>query len=505
MGERRRRRRESGVFRASMCVIILASGVLGGLAASRGVLVAQAAAATPGGAIAGGATVAAPDFVALIAKVKPAVVSITNVLKPPAAAMQGPPQAVPRFPFPFPFPSPFGPNQGPPEAVEARASGFIIDPAGVIVTNNHVVRNEKSLTVTLDDGSNLPARIVGTDPLTDLAVLKVDAGHALSFVRFGNSDNAKPGQWVLAMGNPFGLGGTATAGIISAVGRHIGGGPYDQFIQTDAPINRGNSGGPLFDVHGEVIGVNTAIVSPTGGNVGIGFAIPSNTARAVVAELRETGHIARGYLGVEAQAITPAIQQALHLPNDKGALIASVLPATPAERAGLRPGEVITAVNGQPVNSPRDLAALIGAIKPGGQARLDLLDNGKAANVTVALGSLPGDVAASNPAPEARGARLGMALEPITPEVRSQLNLPPGTQGAAVAQAAPDSPAARAGIQAGDVIVGVGQTPVTSVQEALSAIHEAERKGGVMALRVLRHGKAAFVAIDVGKGAGDKG
>jgi serine protease Do len=493
------RRRGGQVLRASLLGVLLAGTALGGFAVGQSQFVAPAAAAPATNADSQTPVVAMPNFVNLVARVKPAVVSITNELQPHPADMQGPP---PGF---FPFPFPFGMNPGQPEAVEARGSGFIIDPSGIIVTNNHVVKDERSLTVTLDDGTKLPARVIGTDPRTDLAVLKVDAGHKLPFVRFGNSDDVKPGEWVVAMGNPFGLGGTVTAGIVSALGRNIGDGPYDQFIQTDAPINEGNSGGPLFDLSGRVIGINTAIISPSGGSVGIGFAIPANTVRSVVAELRRDGHVTRGYLGVAAQPITPAIQQALHLPSQDGALIASVQAGTPAERAGLHPGEVITAVDGQAVKNPRDLAIDIAGIKPGEDAHLSVLNNGSSTNMTVALASLPNDLSATSATPKPSHARLGLALEPMTPDTQSQLNLPAGTEGAVVAEVEPNSPAAAAGIEPGDVIVGVGQTPVTSVHEALNAIHQAEHKGGAVALRVLHNGETVFVAVNLNKGPDNQG
>jgi serine protease Do len=294
-----------------------------------------------------------PDFTALVARVKPAVVSITTMLKSNAAAeMQGGPQ------LPFPF-NQMIPQQPQARAVEARGSGFIIDANGTIVTNNHVVKDAKSVTVTLDDGTTLPAKIVGRDPRTDIAVLHVDAGHKLPYIQLGNSRDVKPGEWVIAMGNPFGLGGTVTEGIVSAVSRNIGAGPYDQFIQVDAPINEGNSGGPLFTQDGKVIGMNTAILSPSGGSVGIGFAIPSDTIRTVVAQLVEHGHVTRGYIGVEAQALKGATAQALHLSDNSGALIAGVQPDSPASKAGIEPGDVIPSVHGTKFSNPRELAVNI--------------------------------------------------------------------------------------------------------------------------------------------------
>ena len=495
-------RRGRRTLRASLLAVLLAGTALGGYAAGQGLVVTPAGAASPPAAsqATSPAVAAAPDFVPLVARVKPAVVSITNDLRPEETALQGPAPG----PFPFPLPFPFGAEPNHPQAVEARGSGFIISPSGIIVTNNHVIKDAKTLSVTLDDGTTLPAHVIGADPRTDLAVLKVNAGHPLPYVRFGNSATAEPGEWVIAMGNPFGLGGTVTAGIVSALGRNIGDGPYDQFIQVDAPINEGNSGGPLFNMKGQVIGVNTAIISPSGGSVGIGFAIPSNTVRTVVAELEKSGHITRGYLGVAAQPITPDMQQALHLPSQSGALIAAVEPGTPAQKAGLHPGEVITSVDGKAIGNPRDLAIDIAGIKPGHGAHLKVLDNGNTVSMNVTLTTLPEHIATSNTQPNAHQGRLGLALAPVTPQAQSELNLPPGTQGALVASVAPNSPAADAGIQSGDVIVGVGEQSVHSVQQAVKAIHTAESRGAV-ALRVMHDGQEVFVAINLGNGGAKQG
>ena len=321
-----------------------------------------------------------PDFSELVTQVKPAVVSITSKLKAEPAEMEGP------MPFPFGQMVP-----GQQRAIEARGSGFIVDPNGIVVTNNHVVKDAKSVTVVLDDGTQLPAKVVGTDPRTDLAVLKVDAGRKLPYIQLGDSSTIRPGQWVVAMGNPFGLGGSVTAGIVSAEGRDIGAGPYDQFIQIDAPINQGNSGGPLFTQDGKVVGVNTAILSPSGGSIGIGFAIPSNTVKTVVAELEQTGHVTRGYLGVEAQTVADAMSKALHLDQKGGALIAGVQPDSPAAKAGIEPGDVIASVNGQKVANPRDLAVDVANVKPGDTAKLDVVRNGEHQTVTATVGQMPNE------------------------------------------------------------------------------------------------------------------
>ncbi len=436
-----------------------------------------------------------PDFTALVGRVRPAVVSVTNELQPQVAADEGGAQ------------TPFGmmtPQH--PQAVEARGSGFIIDPDGIIVTNNHVVKDAKSVSVTLSDGTELPAKIVGRDPRTDLAVLRVSAGHKLPYVQLGDSKDAKVGEWVVAMGNPFGLGGTVTAGIVSARGRDIGSGPYDDFLQIDAPINRGNSGGPLFTQDGRVIGVNTAILSPTGGSIGIGFAIPSDIVKSVVAQLEQNGHVTRGYLGVQAQPVSTDMATALNLPKrtpaQAGALVAEVEPDSPAAKAGIKAGDVITGVDGKTVGNPRDLALDIAAVKPGDQAKLDVLEDGQAKSMSVAVASLPSEDEAGMPGAAGQHEGVGLALAPISPEMRSQLDLPEHMKGAAVAEVRPGSPADQAGIQQGDVIVGVGTEAVNSAQQAVHAIRQAAHSNHTVALRVFRDGHTAFVAIDLGKNSG---
>ena len=476
-------------FRTGLAAVLLAGTALGGFAAGH---FALAAAADPAAAIAPAAPAQAlPDFADLVARVKPAVVSITTKLRSQSTSDEE-------------IQTPFGmlrPDR--PHAVEARGSGFIIDADGTVVTNNHVVNNSESVSVTLSDGTQLPAKVIGRDARTDLAVLKIDAGHALPYVNLGDSAKVRPGEWVVAMGNPFGLGGTVTAGIVSASGRDIGSGPYDNFIQIDAPINQGNSGGPLFTQDGHVVGVNSAIISPSGGSVGIGFAIPSDMVRTVVAELKTDGHVTRGYLGVGTQPVTPAMATALHLPAaDKGgALVAQVEPDSPAAKAGLQPGDVIRAVDGKPVADPRELAVDVADIHPGSAARLDLLRDGATQTVSVTIASMKTDTVAANDGgagQEQQG--VGVALAPLTPELRGQLDLPARTSGAVVANVKPDSPAAEAGIRQGDVIVGVGSAMVASPSDAARAIRSAAHKDHVVALRILRDGQTAFVAIDMSKG-----
>jgi serine protease Do len=448
-----------------------------------------------------------PDFSRLVTQVKPAVVSITTKMKATPAAMQddgddaGPMQGGgQQLPFPFNQMVPRGGNQPQQQrSVEARGSGFIIDADGTIVTNNHVVKGAKSVTVTLDDGTELPAKVVGTDPRTDIAVLKVTSNKPLPYIQLGNSRDVKPGEWVVAMGNPFGLGGTVTAGIVSAVSRDIGAGPYDQFIQVDAPINQGNSGGPLFTQDGKVIGMNTAILSPTGGSVGIGFAIPSDMIRTVEAQLAQNGHMTRGYVGVEAQKVTAATAKALKLPEQTGALLAGVAPDSPAAKAGLLPGDVIQAVNGAKIANPRELAVNVASIQPGQDAKLTVLREGQQKDVTVKVGTLPGEQMASNDAAESpsRG-QLGVALAPLSPEMRNQLDVPDGTKGAVVERVRPGSPAETAGLQPGDIIVGVNTQTVTSPGEAVKALKGA--MGGdnkALAIRIIRNGQPAFVGVNL--------
>ena len=389
-----------------------------------------------------------------------------------------------------------------PRAVEARGSGFIIDEDGTIVTNNHVVRGAKTVMVTLDNGTQLPAKVVGSDPRTDVAVLHVDAKKKLPYIQLGESSSVRPGEWVVAMGNPFGLGGSVTAGIVSALGRDIGAGPYDQFIQIDAPINQGNSGGPLFTQDGKVVGINTAILSPSGGSIGIGFAIPSDTVKTVVAQLEKSGHVTRGYIGVEAQGVSESMAKALHLPQSGGALLAGISPDSPAAEAGLQPGDVIVAVNGAKVESPRQLAVNVASVKPGENAKLDVVRDGKSQTVTATVGEQPNDsqVAAADATQSSERHRLGVALAPVSPETREQLDLPSDAKGALVARVQPGSPAEQAGIRQGDLIVGVGGHSVATPGEAVKAIRAASSSSDhAMALRIIRNGQPAFVAVNLDK------
>ena len=405
-----------------------------------------------------------PDFSGLVTQVRPAVVSVTVK------------------------------HEGSPR--EARGSGFIVNANGTIVTNNHVASAGDEYTITLDDGTELPAKLIGHDPRTDLAVLKVDAGHPLPSLKLGNSDNVKPGQWVIAVGNPFGLGGTVTAGIVSALGRDIGAGPYDQFLQVDAAINQGNSGGPLFTQDGKVVGVNTAILSPSGGSIGIGFAIPSSLVQNVVDQLVASGHVTRGYLGVETQPMTAGIANGLGIDaQTHGALVASVEPNSPAATAGVQPGDVIQAVGDTKVTNPNELARTVASLKPGDTVHFAVLRQGDKTNVDVKLAALPDDQSPTQEAAAPSEHNIGVALAPLSPELRDQLNVPESTKGAVVAQVQPGSPAQIAGLREGDVVVGVGLKPVTDPSSAATTIRAARTSGKTVALRVLRDGQPRFVAI----------
>jgi serine protease Do len=455
-----------------------------------------------------------PDFTQLVKQVKPAVVSITSTLKPDGSeeegggggGMQGQ-----QMPFPFPFPFGMMPHNRQQRTIEARGSGFIISADGYIVTNNHVVKGATAVSITLDDGTTLKAKVVGHDSKTDLALLKVSSKNKLPFIELGESNDVQVGQWVIAVGNPYGLGGTVTAGIVSARGRDIGEGPYDSFIQVDAPINRGNSGGPLFTQDGKVVGVNTAILSESGGSVGIGFAIPSDTVRDVVSQLQKTGHVTRGYLGVTAQEITPTMAKALNLPMENGtptggALVASVNNNSPADKAGVKPGDVITQLNGQKVSNPRDLAIKVAGIAPGSKVSLSVLRNGSTQSLSTTIANL-GKADQSGGGTSGGGTNngsIGVGLSALTPDMRQQLGVDDSVRGAVVAQVKPGSPAEAAGLRRGDVIVGVGNKMVSNPRETVDAVHAALSHGDI-ALRIVRNNQMLFVAVspnDNGSGAG---
>jgi serine protease Do len=495
------------------CAVLLAGTMLGGIAIRPAPGFAQSALQPSGMAQ------KLPDFVDLAKQVRPAVVSITSMLKEDGSEEDGMGGGQEgggggqQMPFPFPFPFQMSPQGHASRTVEARGSGFIISADGYIVTNNHVVKNATSVSVTLDDGTTLKAKVVGHDAGTDLALLKVKPSSKLSFIGLGESDDVQPGQWVIAVGNPFGLGGSVTAGIVSARGRDIGDGPYDSFIQVDAPINRGNSGGPLITQDGKVVGVNTAILSPSGGSIGIGFAIPSDVVKDVVAQLQKTGHVVRGYLGVTAQAVTPGMAKALSLPvpangTPTGALVASVQDNSPAEKAGIKPGDVITQLNAQKIGSPRDLSVKVAGVVPNTKVTLTFMRNGASqttqATVANKAGTGNGQGSEGQSGGSTGNGSIGVSLSALTPEVRQQLSIDDSVKGVVVRQVQSGSAADQAGIKAGDVIVGVGNKLVGSPREAVDAVHAALKNGNV-ALRILHDGQMLFVAISPNGSSGDSG
>jgi serine protease Do len=444
-----------------------------------------------------------PGFASLVAAVKPAVVNISTTQAVKSSKLQLPENS----PLGDMLQQFLGPDwqkelQQQNQPTHALGSGFIIDPAGYVVTNNHVIDEASDIQVTLSDGTTVAAHVVGRDAKTDIALLKIPAPHPLPYLAFGNSRNAHVGDWVVAVGNPFGLGGTVTAGIISGDNREINSGPYDDFLQIDAPINPGNSGGPLFDESGQVIGIDTAIFSPSGGSVGIGFAIPSDVVRNVVAQLREHGRVARGWLGIQMQEITPALAKAVGVGINKGVLVDLVTKDSPAARAGLRQGDVITAFNGAPIKNTRDLAFAVADTPAGHTVAVQVLREDRPTVVNVTIGSERASerVAASGNAQH--GGRLGLELAPLTSDRRQELGLSaPG--GVLVSGVTPGSPADQSGLQAGDVILGIGGKPVASPDDAASRIHAAET-GNRPALPVLvmRGGTTAYLALQLKPNAG---
>ena len=434
-----------------------------------------------------------PDFADLVARVTPAVVRVSVVGHVQAAAVDLPP-GLRGSPFEEFLNRQRGDQRGDqaPRRTAGQGSGFIINAGGFIVTNNHVVGSADAVKVELADGRSLAARVVGTDPQTDLALLKVEAGGPLPTVAFGDSDRLRVGEWVLAMGNPFGLGGSATAGIVSARGRQIGAGPDDDFIQTDAAINPGNSGGPLFAASGEVMGINSAIFSPSGGNIGIGFAVPSHLAQQVIAQLQAHGRVERGWLGVSMQALDAETAAALGAPDLKGALVAAVERNSPAARGGLQPGDVVQGLDGKPVATPRALAAAVAEVKPGATATIEVLRDGKRQEQRVTFGQQPAVREASRGAVPAgpRQDSLGLALAPNGKD-----------GGAVVAEIAPDSIAAERGLQPGDVIHRAGDRAVAGPRDVAEAVGAARQAGRTaIALQVERDGGRMIVALPLKAG-----
>jgi serine protease Do len=454
----------------------------------------------------------APEsFADLAAKLQPAVVNIST--SQTVAARGGPdmPQLPPGSPFERFFrdfmerqrppgapgnPPGTGPRgaerpQMPQRKAQSLGSGFIVDASGIVVTNYHVIDGADEISITLHDGLTLKANLIGKDDRTDIAVLKVETDKPLPAVPFGDSDKARVGDWVLAIGNPFGLGGTVTAGIVSARGRDIHQGPYDNFIQTDAAINKGNSGGPLFNMNGEVVGINTAIYSPTGGSVGVGFAIPANLARNVVAQLRDFGRARRGWLGVRIQQVSPDIAESVGMKEPLGAMIAGVTEGGPAEAAKLRNGDIIIKFNGQDVKDMRALPRIVADTDIGRDVPVVVWRDGKEVTLQTKVGELPDDQRVASAAPDKPGSAtretelssLGLRLAPITAEARERFGLAADQKGVLITGVQQGTPAGDKGLKPGDVIVEVQQEEVkspTDVQDRVEKVRKANRRSVLM-------------------------
>ncbi len=386
---------------------------------------------------------------------------------------------------------------------QSLGSGFIIDPKGIIITNNHVIDKADVVMIKMHDGREFEAKVIGKDDKLDLAVLQVETDEPLPFVTFGDDAKSRIGDWVLAIGNPYSLGGTITAGIISARNRDINSGPYDRYIQTDASINRGNSGGPMFNMKGEVIGINTAIFSPSGGNIGIGFAIPSNQAQHVIGQLRKYGHTKRGRIGISFQQVTDDIAESLGMEEGHGALVSAVVEGGPADRAGILAGDIIIEYEGKVIKKRNELPIWVANTEIGKKVKLVVLRKGKRKKLTLVIDELPEDVVAEDEpvisdedeAVEGKDI-LGMSLEPITEKVREALKLEDDVEGVLIASIDRNSPAGERGLRRGDVIVEITQEAVTTVNDAVARIEELKDKGRKsVLLKFIRRGNVAFVTV----------
>ncbi len=452
-----------------------------------------------------------PGFADLVAKVAPAVVNIAT-RKVASARPEGPsfPQIPPGSPFEEFFKEFFDRDREQQQQQQRRSfslgSGFIIDPEGYVVTNNHVIADADEISVVFNDDKEIPAKVVGRDPKTDLALLKINGDKPFPFVEWADSDQVRVGDWMLAIGNPFGLGSTVTAGIISARGRDIRSGPYDDYIQVDAAINRGNSGGPSFTMDGKVFGVNTAIFSPSGGNIGIGFAIPSNLAKPVIDSLKRTGRVARGWLGVRIQTVTDEIAESIGLKEPVGALVASVTPGGPAASSAIEPGDVVLEFDGKKIDKMRSLPRIVAETPVGREVEVVIWRKGERKTVRVKLGELPDDEQVAElgkpqqpakPAPgaAARIAEFGIQVSPITPELKEKFQLPEKARGVVVVEVEPNGPAAQEGIRPGDLIVEAMQEEIKAPAELVAKIEAAKRSGRKAALLLVeRQGDVRFVA-----------
>ncbi|HEV8723134.1 MAG TPA: DegQ family serine endoprotease [Candidatus Binatia bacterium] len=443
--------------------------------------------------VAGAATSATPqslpDFASLAKKIGPSVVNVSTTqirrrAQDPSSPFGGEDPGSQFWERFFGGPMPRGPQRQ-----NGLGSGFIIDGNGTILTNYHVVDGAQKVAVTLSDGKNYDAKVIGKDQKSDIAVIKIDAGHDLPAVTFGDSDRLEVGEWVMAIGNPFGLDHTVTSGIVSAKGRQIGAGPYDNFIQTDASINPGNSGGPLINLRGEVVGINTAIFSQSGGNIGIGFAIPTNSVKELLPQLKDKGKVVRGYLGTTVQKITPEIADSLGLKQSKGALVAEVLKGSPAERAGIKLGDIITEFDRKEIKDSADLPALVARVAPGMTVQLKVLRDGKEVTLPLTVGEMKeNEIVAST-----QEGDLGLAVQPVTPEIAESLGID-RAEGLVVTSVTPGSAADEAGLRAGDLIAQINRRPVKNLAEYNREIARSEK--GKSVLFLVRRGQGSlFLAL----------
>ena len=452
-----------------------------------------------------------PDSVADVAeRVIDAVVNISTSQTIEAGKGLQMPQVPPGSPFEEFFDEFFkkrGEEGGRARKVSSLGSGFVVDQSGIVVTNNHVIADADEIFVNFNDGSKLKAEVVGRDTKSDIAVLRVKPDKPIKAVAFGDSDRMRVGDWVMAIGNPFGLGGTVTVGVVSARNRDINAGPYDNFLQTDAAINRGNSGGPLFNMEGEVIGINTAIISPSGGSIGIGFAIPSKSVAGVIGQLREFGETRRGWIGVKIQNIDDAIAESLSLGHARGALVAGVTDNGPAAKAGIQSGDVIVKFDGRDIKEMRDLPKNVADTTVGKTVDIVVIRKGKEQTVRVTLGRLedaekpqPASLTKETPSEAKPVAKtsLGLGLSNITDDLRKRFKIKDGTKGVLVVSVERDSPAADRGIQPGDVIVEIGQEAVSNpadVQKRLEALKKDGKKSTL--LLVTRADEQRFVPVTI--------
>ena len=473
-------------------------------------------AATPSRAEAPEVTPFSEVFAQLAARLVAVVVNISTTQTNPPPTPKGGPEAQlpgPGAPLDEFFRdffgdkgAPGGPNPSAPRAA-SLGSGFIVDASGLIVTNNHVIANAEQITVTLSDDTTLQAEVIGRDAVSDLALLKVEPKVALPAATWGDSTKARVGDWVLAIGNPFGLGGTVTSGIISATARDIHSGPYDDFLQTDASINRGNSGGPMFNLAGEVIGINTAIFSPSGGSIGIGFAIPSAFARPIIDQLKATGKVERGWIGARIQPVTEDIAEAIGLDKSRGAMIAAVDPASPAAQAKLQPGDVILAYDGKPIDRSRQLPRLVADTVPDTLVKLTMWRDGKDQEVELKVAALnpnrsaPPPPEPEKPKPPPSVEALGLRFAKLTADLRKQFSLPDAAKGVVITDVPQNSPGAAQGLRPGDLVVAVGHETVGSLDEVQQKIAAAKKNGHKNVLvRVEREGSARFIALPLEAG-----